>query len=556
MIHNDHVELYLNLWKTGQIQLNKEREDLLDWLNKEIFTRDDLYFNEKNIENFIAFTERWHFPLQPFQRFIAAMVFLYRKEDDEPQFKEVFITLGRGGGKNGLISALVHFLISPLHDVRRYHTSVVANSEEQAMTSFDDVFNCIKDNRLEKQFENQRSKITGKLTQSVFKFKTSNANTKDGGREACLVFDEIHQYKNQKIVDVLTSGLGKVPNSRIFYIGTDGYERDGFLDSLKERSELMLGGQSNDDRLFPFICKLDTKEEVENPDLWEKANPMLCEPRSTYAKGLYAEVKRQYDNLEHNPSGREEFMTKRMNIPVVDLEKSVATIEELKATKKQIPLLDHKECIGGLDYATLRDFASVGLLFRENGEYIWVNHSFVRKEFVDKFYSYSKGDADNKQRFAPIREWEEKGFLTVVDEPTISPIHIAKWFEKMSSHYGVIKVIADNFRMDLIRPVFDEYGIEYEIIKNPRAVHGLLAPRITDAFANHKINFGDNDMMRWYTQNVLVNTARGSVVYDKKENVRRKTDGFQAFVHAMYRADDVTEFDIEEGLDFLLGLKF
>jgi hypothetical protein len=34
----------------------------------------------------------------------------------------------------------------------------------------------------------------------------------------------------------------------------------------------------------------------------------------------------------------------------------------------------------------------------------------------------------------------------------------------------------------------------------------LLAPRIEDAFANNHIIFGDNPLMRWYTNNVLVKT--------------------------------------------------
>ena len=37
----------------------------------------------------------------------------------------------------------------------------------------------------------------------------------------------------------------------------------------------MLKGISPEDRLFPFICKIDDKEEVDKPEMWEKANPMF-----------------------------------------------------------------------------------------------------------------------------------------------------------------------------------------------------------------------------------------------------------------------------------------
>lgn len=63
--------------------------------------------------------------------------------------------------------------------------------------------------------------------------------------------------------------------------------------------------------------------------------------------------------------------------------------------------------------------------------------------------------------------------------------------------------------------------------------------------------------MRWYTNNVLVVIKKdGNKEYQKKEPIRRKTDGFQAFVHAIYRADEVAETDIGNSLDALNALNF
>ena len=101
MISNKHVDEYIRLWKTGKILLNKERILLIAYLEKEVLTRDDLYFDEEQIENFIKFTERWYFPLQPFQKFIVPFVFLFENEGDFLYYEQFFITLGRGGGKIG-----------------------------------------------------------------------------------------------------------------------------------------------------------------------------------------------------------------------------------------------------------------------------------------------------------------------------------------------------------------------------------------------------------------------------------------------------------------------
>jgi phage terminase large subunit-like protein len=60
--------------------------------------------------------------------------------------------------------------------------------------------------------------------------------------------------------------------------------------------------------------------------------------------------------------------------------------------------------------------------------------------------------------------------------------------------------------------------------------------------------------MRWYTNNVYVHIKKdGNKEYLKKDEVRRKTDGFQAFIHALWQADNILEDDI----DFFVGdIKF
>ena len=60
--------------------------------------------------------------------------------------------------------------------------------------------------------------ITNKATRSTFEFHTSNAGSKDSLRDGCVIYDEIHRYENSDVVEVFSSGLGKVPNSREFLL--------------------------------------------------------------------------------------------------------------------------------------------------------------------------------------------------------------------------------------------------------------------------------------------------------------------------------------------------
>lgn len=561
MISNKYVDEYINLYETGQIKLNKERIMLIEYLKEHILSRDDLYFDDEMIENCIRFGEKWYFPLVSFDKFLIAFVFLFFKKNNRVFYRKHLWLIARGAGKNGLISVITHFLASPLHGVREYNVSIVANSEEQAKTSFDETYNVIgRSNALKAMFYRTKVKITCKKTGSILKFRTSNGETKDGLRDGAVVFDEIHQYEGNKDVRVHISGLGKKPNPREFYIGTDGYVRDGFLDNMKELAMKVLKGEARVNSIFPFICKLDDEKEVDDTEMWEKANPMLCHPRNDYAQGLFDTIYEEYESLEDDPTNREEFMTKRMNCPITDLERSVAKWEEILATNGEMPELHGREAIGAIDFASIRDFAACGLLFRDNGKYVWKTHSYARKEFVDKYYAYSKKhdkEMAGKRVFAPIREWEQQGLMTVVEGETIDPNVVVQWFVEMREIYNIKKIIGDNFRMEVLQPLFEAEGFEVEIIRNPRAIHSLLAPRIELAFANRQIVFGDNPLMRWYTNNVLVVIKKdGNKEYQKKEPIRRKTDGFQAFVHAMYRSEEIQETDVDGVLDFLDSITF
>ncbi|MCE4985406.1 terminase large subunit [Staphylococcus arlettae] len=540
MISNKYVDEYINQWREGKIVLNKEREQLIEYLQNTVLVKNNVYFDEDKIDKCIKFINKWYFPVQPFQKFIIAFIFLMDDEVDSPYFTEFALFMGRGAGKNGFISAISDFLTTPIHGIKKYDISIVANSEEQAKTSFNEIYDVLLENKRNKTgerpkapYEVSKTEIKNRATGSIVKYNTSNTKTKDGGREGCVIFDEIAIYSDSDMVNVKRGGLGKIPHDRTFYISTDGYVREGFMDMMKDRVLEVLDGNNLNDRIFPFYCKLDERTEVDDESMWEKSNPMLHPPLTGYARNLKRKIKEEYNVLHINRSNKPEFMTKRMNVPDVDEEKVVALWDEILATNKEMPNLENKACIGGLDYALVRDFASVGLLFRDNDEYYWETHSFIRRGFLETTHLEP-----------PIEEWANNGLLTIVDDDVIDISYIVNWFQQQQQNYNLVKVISDNFRTDIVRRPFEDAGIPLEVIKNPTAIHGLLAPRIDTMFAKKQLTFGDNPLMRWFTNNVAVTMQPdGSKKYIKKDEVRRKTDGFHAMLHALYRADEILEYD-------------
>lgn len=552
MLKNKYVDAYIEKYKSGELVFNKKRKQLIEWLESEILPRDDLYyFDDQLIDDYIAFTERWYFPLDDWEKFIAPFIFMFRKDNDFVVFRIFVLVMGRGAGKNGFISSLSHFFTSSLHGVDKYDVSIVANSEDQAKRSFEDVYNTIikepllaaintKDTTFEDEpvgeFEPWKSKVVSQETQARLLYHTSNARTKDGGREGAVIFDEFHEYENSKLVKVFTGGLGKVEYPRQFFIGTKGFVREGYFDMMYSRAENILNGDAHFNGVFPFICELDDVSEMDDEEMWEKANPALEKPLTRRAQMLIQTIRDEYNDLPLEPSGRPEFVTKRMNVIEGDGKHSVASKEEIMATNRPFP--ETKTIpIGGLDYASVRDFAAVGALFVEDeNEFVWKTHSYATKPFVDKYYGYSNSSSTSLGAGirAPIKSWEEQGLMTVIDHSTIDARYIVDWFIEAREKWGLTIVVIDNYQARLIAHLLEEEGFIVKTINNVRGIEPIIASQIEDGFANGRFIFGDNPLMRWYTNNVHVTETSRGKVFDKKEKTRRKTDGFSAFTHALY----------------------
>lgn len=545
MIGTKYFEEYKEAIYSGKHKACKEQFQLVKYLENKILIRNDVYINEKMLESYVKFAEKNFFPLALYQKFIATFVFMFWKKNDRVVFRQFLITIARGAGKNGWMSTLGAFFISPLHSIRNYNVTITANSEDQAKMSFEEVYDVIQTKKLENHYALKKTAITGRKMNAVFKFRTNNPKTMDSARDGCLFFDEVHQFEDNKPVKVQRSGLGKIKNARTFYFGTNGYVREGFYDKQLELSKKILENKTDRIGYFPFICKLDSVDELDKTECWAKANPMFNE-ESEYAKQVFDEVYEDYLDLEEEPSGRQEFVIKRMNFTEGNDERDVTTHEKLLATNRLIPNLVGRSCVAGFDYASIRDFASVGLLFKMNEEYIWVSHTYVRKGFLDTF-----------KPKAPLRDWEKMGLMTIVDEPSIDPRHLVNWLNEQRPKYSIEIVTADRFRMDLLKPLLEDNEYKYEFIRNPAGVQALVAPIIEDDFANERIIFGDDPAMRWFINNTYIKEdARGNKTFLKKEPVRRKTDGFHAFIAAIYKRELIQDINIDDFLDDIDEIDF
>lgn len=493
-----------------------------------------VFVDAAKIERAVQLIEKYFgMELFPWERFVIGVIHAYDSRDDTVVFDEILLVMGRGNGKNGFVSALIWYLVSKAHGIDGYCVDIIANSEDQAKTSFNDVYDLIQNDRsgrLKKQYNVTKKEIVNMATNSYIRYNTANASTKDGKRTACIVFDEIHEYEDWTMFDVFTSGLGKKRHSRTIYITTNGYVRGGFLDQQLKLAEDVLAGEVEDIGMLPLLYRLDDKDEVFDEKNWVKANPSL-----PYLPLLKKQMNKDFTKMKYRPSQAVGFLTKRMNCPAQDTFNLVATPEQVLATNRPIPYdaLEGMPCVGAVDYASVRDFCSVGLLFLLDGTYYLMEHTFV---------CYKALEIESRRFKFPVEEMAQRGLITIMQTETIKAESVAAWFRERASFYDILDIKADNYRRSILDKAFEEAGMPLSSVRSGAATHTLLSPLVDSIFAENKLVLGDNPTMRWYINNVRQEMdKKGNIQYVKVEPQLRKTDGFFMFLHALNGVSDLPD---------------
>lgn len=529
-----HIERYLRMVETGAVRACKEQIQLAAYVRR-CFDTEDIRVDGEQLGKYLGLQKYFPFDLFPWQVFLLALHCCCYRPDGRPRWPDLLCMVGRGAGKDGLIAYMGMCLTSPYHGIRAYDVDVCANNEEQAMRPVIDLTDVLdtrgQKRKLSKFYHWTAERVKSTKTRSSMRGRTNNPKGKDGLRSGIVVFNEIHQYENYANINVFTTGLGKKPHPRRAYFTTNGNVREGPLDDLLDTAVSILQGETPDDGLLPFICRLDSAEEVDDPENWVKANPSL-----PYLPDLYEETAKEYREWKKKPTQLPDFMTKRMNLPQSQSAEPVTAWENIAATNRPLPDLSGWTCTVGIDYASLRDWASVNLHFRRGEERFDISHSWLCLKSPDLW-----------RLKPPWRDWAERGMLTPVDAVEISPDLIAGYIAERALEYNIARIAIDHFRFALLKASLTKIGFSPEAgnlyCVRPSDIM-RVQPVIDSLFVNHRFVWGDCPPLRWATNNTKLmragkrqGTDTGNFYYAKIEAKSRKTDPFMALAASVVIED-------------------
>lgn len=530
---------YISLVEEHKYPYCAEQYQLIDYV-KRIFLSEDIYIDAEQADKYFSYEKYFPFELFPWERFVFTLHNCTYKSNDSLRWPVLFLYVGRGAGKNGYLGFEDFCLLTPTNGIKHYNIDIFATTEDQAKTTFNDVYNVLEDNRdkMQRFFYWNTEKIINLKTKSVLRYRTSSPKSADGARPGKVDHDEEHAYENSKLIDVAVGGLGKKPRPRRTIISTDGFVREGPLDKDKTKGIRILNGEIDDNGMLPFITRVDKPEEVEMPEMWYKANPSL-----QYLPDLLQEMKTEFQNYLDDKISNISFAVKRMNCLPQQTEGGITAFDNILATNQDITpylsKLQGRQCTAGFDYMKTDDFLSAGLLFDVDGTDVWVTHTWV-----------CKASADLSRIKAPLQEWEAAGLLSFVDGPEIPPEIPVIWVAQKAAELNakVAMTGIDNYRYTLLRRALkenlyasDEKGYGNIMLVRP-SNEMMIMPVITSQLVNHKLAVGDNPLFRWAMNNTKVCTSSaGNMTYGKIEPKSRKTDPFKAYVAAKVAQNKIAE---------------
>lgn len=526
------IAQYLELVESGTPRVCRDQEALARHIRK-CFDSQDIYTDTAQLDSYLGLQKYFPFDLLPWEQFILALWdCTYWRSSGRPRWKTLFCMVGRGAGKDGFISFDGACSLSPYNPVPRYNVDICANNEEQAKRPQLDLVDVLEapkwQAKLDKHYYHTKEIIRGRKNKGCMKGHTNSPKGRDGLRSGKVIFNEVHQYENYDNITVFVTGMGKVAHPRVGIFSSNGEVSDGPLDDYLARSKRILFEGEADDGFLPFICRLDKKEDVHDPENWPKANPSLV-----YLPELRVEIADEYrDWLEH-PEQNTSFMTKRMGIRSGQKEIAVTDYEKIRNTNKPLPDLAGWSCTVGVDYAELSDWAAVNLHFRRGEERFDINHAWICLQ-----------SRDLHRIHAPWQTWASAGHVTAVDDVSIHPRLLADYIRQAMGKYNIRMLAMDNFRWTLVSDEFQKLGFDPKDKTRVKLVRPSdvmqTDPIIQHCFDRDLFTWGDNPCLRWAVNNTKrVRSSRkigvdtGNFIYAKIEAKSRKTDPFMALVASM-----------------------
>ena len=218
----------------------------------------------------------------------------------------------------------------------------------------------------------------------------------------------------EDVIGALEQGASKNDDYLIVAISSEGTVRNGSGDTIKMELMDILKGDYINPHVSIWWYKLDSIDEVSNPDMWLKANPNLGKTVT------YETYQLDVERAEKNPAARNDILAKRFGIPMEGYTYYFTYEETLPHRKRDYWGM---ACSVGADMSQGDDFCSFTFLFPlKNGSFGIKTRNYISSLTLMKLPSAMRVKYD---------QFMKEGSLVVLEGATLDMTEV---YEDLDAH--------------------------------------------------------------------------------------------------------------------------